>query len=232
MSAIPSSFLNKTASVNPQSVLPLPASRKIHVAGSRPDIRVPMREITLSDTPSATGAVRNPPLAVYDTTGPYTDPQLETDIRRGLPPLRAQWIEERGDTQVLPEFSSAYGRKRMIDPALAHCRFENSCLPRCARPGLAVTQLHDARKGVITPEMEFIAIRENQRLQEYRTAELGKRHRGIGFGAEIPDVITPEFVRSEVARGRAIIPANINQDRKSTRLNSSHIQKSRMPSSA
>jgi len=210
MNAIPGSFLNTTASVNPESVLPLPASRKIHVPGSRPDIRVPMREITLSATPSASGAMHNPPLAVYDTTGPFSDPQVEIDIRRGLPPLRTAWIEERGDTQQLPDFSSAYGRRRMIDPALAHCRFENSRMPRCARPGNTVTQMHYARRGVITPEMEFIAIRENQKLQDYRTSDLGRRHRGMGLGAGIPDEITPEFVRAEVARGRAIIPANIN----------------------
>ena len=210
MSAIPQSFLSKKARVDRQSVQALPNSRKIYVQGSRPDLSVPMREISLSDTPAIFGVEKNPPLTVYDTSGPYTDPDVEIDIRKGLPALRTAWIEERADSEQLKNFSSEYGRTRMQDPGLAHFRFACSPRPRRAKPGRNVTQLHYAKQGVITPEMEFIAIRENQRIQEHKATDLCKRHPGISFGAEIPDEVTPEFVRAEVARGRAIIPANIN----------------------
>jgi phosphomethylpyrimidine synthase len=216
-------FLAATATVDEAAIKPFPNSRKIYVEGSRPDIRVPMREIRQSDTPASFGAEKNPPIFVYDTSGPYTDPAVKIDIRKGLPPLRQKWIEERGDTEELAAPSSAYGRARLDDPRLAELRFQLTRKPRRAKPGMTVTQMHYARRGIITPEMEFVAIRENLRRQEYleslraagpggrRMAELlTRQHRGEAFGAAIPETITPEFVREEVARGRAIIPANIN----------------------
>ena len=216
-------FLAATAEVDADAIAPLPMSSKVYATGSRADIRVPMREIRQSDTPAGMGAEPNPPIFVYDTSGPYTDPQARIDIRKGLPALRGAWIEERGDTEVLSGPSSAYGRERLADSRLAELRFDLAREPRRARTGANVTQMHYARKGLITPEMEFIAIRENLRRQEYiaslraagptgqRMADLlGRQHPGQSFGAAIPAEITPEFVRSEVARGRAIIPANIN----------------------
>ncbi|MCC7487959.1 MAG: phosphomethylpyrimidine synthase ThiC, partial [Burkholderiales bacterium] len=202
-------FLNATATVDEAAVRPLPNSRKVYVEGSRPDIRVPMREITQSDTPASFGAEKNPPILVYDTSGPYTDPAARIDIRSGLAPLRQKWIEERGDTDVLEGPSSRYGRERLADARLAQFRFNLRRNPRRAKPGMNVTQMHYARRGIVTPEMEFIAIRENQRraaLSELIT----RQHRGESFGAAIPETITPEFVREEVARGRAIIPASVN----------------------
>jgi phosphomethylpyrimidine synthase len=195
--------------VDEQAIQPFPNSRKIYVTGSRLDIRVPMREIKLSDTQNQDGLEKNPPLTVYDTSGPYTDPQAKIDIRKGLPELRRVWIEERADTQILPDFSSKYGRQRTTDPKLDHLRFAHLRPPHQAKGGHNVTQMHYARKGIVTPEMEFIAIRENQRLEQYQ-AQLTQQHPGQSFGANLPPRITPEFVRSEVARGRAIIPANIN----------------------
>ena len=216
-------FLNATAHVDEAAVQPLPNSRKVHVQGSRPDIRVPMREITQSDTPASFGAEKNPPVFVYDTSGPYTDPQANIDIRNGLSALRAKWIEERGDTEELAGPTSRYGVERLNDPKLAELRFNLKRKPRRAGAGMNVSQMHYAKKGMITPEMEFIAIRENLRRREYmeslkasgpqgaKLAELMLRqHAGQSFGAAIPSEITPEFVRDEVARGRAIIPANIN----------------------
>ncbi|WP_322529056.1 phosphomethylpyrimidine synthase ThiC [Salinicola sp. LHM] len=207
-------FLSETARVDSAAIAPLPASTKIHVEGSRPDIRVPMREISLSPTQTRSGLEPNAPLTVYDTSGPYTDPAADIDIRRGLPELRRQWIDERGDTEWLDGPSSTYGRVRAEDLRLSTLRFELKRTPRRAREGRNVTQLHYARRGIITPEMEFIAIRENQRRRLARTLDtdpmLDHQHRGESFGAELPDEITPEFVRDEVARGRAIIPANIN----------------------
>ena len=180
-------------------------SRKIHVNGSRPDIRVPMREITLDDTPSMFGAEKNEPLTVYDTSGPYTDPEVRIDLRAGLPDVRGKWIEERGDTEILSDLSSEFGRERARDPELQHLRYEHIRSPRRAKPGMAVTQMHYAKRGIITPEMEYVAIRENTRLEEIRDRRLLGQHPGESFGASIPQVITPEFVRQEVARGRAII---------------------------
>ena len=153
-------FFARDAKVDAAAVSPLPASRKIHVQGSRPDMRVPMREIAQSDTPASFGAEKNAPLAVYDTSGPYTDPTARIDIRRGLPPLRAGWIDERNDTVALEGATSAYGRARLADPALSGLRFDLQRPPRRAKPGANVTQMHYARRGVVTPEMEFIAIRE------------------------------------------------------------------------
>ena len=216
-------FLAATATVDEAAIQPLPNSRKIYVQGSRPDILVPMREITQSDTPASFGAEKNPPLFVYDTSGPYTDPAATIDIRSGLPALRGAWITERNDTEELSGPSSAYGIERLNDPKLAELRFNLHRKPRRAKAGKNVTQMHYARQGIITPEMEFIAIRENLQRREYleslktsgpngaRLAELiGRQHRGQSFGASIPEEITPEFVRSEVALGRAIIPSNIN----------------------
>ena len=206
-------FFARDAKVDAAAVEPLPASRKIHVQGSRPDIRVPMREISQSDTPASFGAEKNPPLTVYDTSGPYTDPQARIDIRKGLPALRAAWIAERGDTVELSGPTSEYGRARLADPALAGMRFDLMRKPLRAKAGANVTQMHYARRGIVTPEMEFVAIRENLLRDELaaRFPEAVRRqHPGQSFGASIPQVITPEFVRDEVARGRAIIPNNLN----------------------
>ena len=202
-------FLNTTAEVDPATTQPFAKSRKVYVEGSRPDIQVPFREISLSDTPSAFGADKNPPVMVYDTSGPYTDPTAKIDIRSGLPALRAKWIEERNDTEQLDGPTSTFGQQRKVDPELAEMRFNLTRLPRRAKAGMNVSQMHYARKGIITPEMEYIAIRENQR-RENMSDLLQTQHKGHDFGASIPKMITPEFVRDEVARGRAIIPMNIN----------------------
>ncbi len=220
-------FLAATAQVDAAAVSPLPNSRKVYVTGSRPDIRVPMREISQSDTPAMMGgtatAEKNPPIWVYDTSGPYTDPAVNIDIRSGLPSVRGAWIEARGDSEQLDGPSSVFGVERLKDPKLAELRFNLGRKPRRAKAGMNVTQMHYARRGIITQEMEYIAIREQLQREQYlanlkntgpngaKLAELMMRqHRGQGFGAVIPEHITPEFVRSEVARGRAIIPANIN----------------------
>ena len=216
-------FLSATATVDEAAIAPLPNSRKIYVQGSRPDIRVPMREISQSDTEASFGGEKNPPIYVYDTSGPYTDPDVQIDIRSGLDTPRLPWIAERADTEELAGPTSDYGIARLADPKLAELRFNLHRKPRRAIAGKNVTQMHYARQGIITPEMEFVAIRENMRRQEYlrelktsgpmgeRLAELmGRQHPGQSFGASIPAEITPEFVREEIARGRAIIPANIN----------------------
>jgi phosphomethylpyrimidine synthase len=192
------------------SVPQFPRSQKIHVTGSRDDIRVPMREITLDDTPAMFGVEKNEPVTVYDSSGPYTDPNVRIDLREGLPEVRTPWIEERNDTEILGELTSDYGRERAADPAIQHLRFEHIRTPRRAQPGMNVTQMHYAKRGIITPEMEYVAIRENMRLHEVRDRRLLGQHPGQAFGASIQKEITPEFVRDEVARGRAIIPANIN----------------------
>jgi phosphomethylpyrimidine synthase len=202
-------FIASQAHVDEAAIQPLPKSRKVYVEGSRPDIRVPMREISQADTPASFGAEKNPPIHVYDTSGPYTDPAVKIDIRDGLPGLRTKWIEERGDTEVLAGPSSGYGVERLADPKLAELRFNLHRMPRRARAGANVTQMHYARKGIVTPEMEFIAIRENQRRELLPQLVL-RQHPGQSFGASLPKFITPEFVRDEIARGRAIIPANIN----------------------
>jgi phosphomethylpyrimidine synthase len=206
-------FFARDAAVDIAAVAPLPRSRKIHVEGSRAGIRVPMREIAQTDTPASFGAESNPPIVVYDTSGPYTDPQARIDIRAGLPALRERWIEARGDTAWLDGPTSSYGRARLVDPALAGLRFELKRKPRRAAAGRNVTQMHYARRGIVTPEMEFVAIRENG-LREAMLASLPasvtRQHAGQSFGASIPERITPEFVRDEIARGRAILPANVN----------------------
>jgi phosphomethylpyrimidine synthase len=216
-------FIASSAHVDEAAIAPLPNSRKIFIEGSRPDIRVPMREITQADTPTAMGGEKNPPIYVYDCSGPYTDPSIKIDVRDGLPALRAQWIAERGDTEQLDGMTSEYGRAREADKKLDELRFNLQRKPRKAKAGQNVSQMHYARKGIITPEMEFIAIRENLNRAAYieslkatgpngekMAAFMGRIHKGQSFGASIPEVITPEFVRDEVARGRAIIPANIN----------------------
>ncbi|MFN5745217.1 MAG: phosphomethylpyrimidine synthase ThiC [Methylococcaceae bacterium] len=209
MNAIPDNVLHDAVTAKRASIQPFAASEKVYVQGSRADLRVPMRKVSQSDTPTAQGNEKNPPIHVYDTSGPYTDPAVAIDLCQGLPALRATWIEERGDTEELIGPSSSYGHARQNDPALSNLRFEHLRKPRRAKAGANVTQMHYARKGIITPEMEYIAIRENQKLdaiaEMYRT-----QHPGESFGAAIPKLITPEFVRDEVARGRAIIPNNIN----------------------
>ncbi len=221
--AVNPQFLAATASVDQSAIAPFPNSEKVYMAGSRPDLRVPFRKITQEDTPSQMGAEKNPPLYVYDTSGPYTDPCVTIDIRAGLTPIRAAWINERNDTELLTGPTSAFGQTRLNDPKLVALRFNLHRQPRRAKAGRNVTQMHYARQGIITPEMEYIAIRENMLRSDYieslksaggnsaRMAELMLRqHPGQSFGASIPREITPEFVRDEVARGRAIIPANIN----------------------
>jgi phosphomethylpyrimidine synthase len=214
MSAIPEDFIRKTARLSDEVTKPFPNSRKIYVQGSRADLRVPMREVTLTPTHTRQGVEENPPVYVYDTSGPYTDPAAVIDLLAGLADVRGAWIEERGDTELLPGPSSETGRRRQKDPSLAHLRFRHVRSPRRARSGAIVTQMHYARAGVVTPEMEFVAVRENMRLDELRSdpryERLLRQHRGRHFGAHLPDLVTPEFVRAEVAAGRAIIPANIN----------------------
>jgi phosphomethylpyrimidine synthase len=207
-----SSSLSKTASVDELSTQPLPNSRKIYIQGSRPDIRVAMREVTQSPTHLQDGTLEdNPPVRIYDTSGPYTDPDIDIDVRKGLAPMRANWIADREDTVELDRFTSEYTRLRDQNITLDTLRFNHIRKPRRALPGKNVTQLHYARKGIITPEMEYIAIRENLALEEKAMEEAVKnQHPGQNFGANTPKFITPEFVRSEVAAGRAVIPANIN----------------------
>jgi phosphomethylpyrimidine synthase len=231
MNALPSDLIQRTAELSAEVTRPIPGSRKIHVQGARADLKVPLREVLLSDTPKVFGAEKNAPFAVYDTSGPYTDPAARIDLVAGLPALRAAWIAERGDTELLGGLTSDYGRARLRDAKLDAVRFPGERHPRRAKAGANVSQMHYARRGVITPEMEYIALRENARLQagvepsmlgsslpgavEKQPSMLGstgkgRRHAGESFGANIPRLITPEFVRQEVARGRAIIPANIN----------------------
>ncbi|WP_140909240.1 phosphomethylpyrimidine synthase ThiC [Cognatiluteimonas lumbrici] len=212
MNAVSTDLLRQAGELSEAVTRPLPGSRKIHVAGTLPGVRVPMREIAQTATPTLFGGEDNPPIAVYDTSGPYSDPDASIDLARGLPPLRAAWIAARGDTEALDGLSSQFGRKREADARLAPVRFPNRPLPRRARAGANVTQMHYARRGIVTPEMEFVAIRENQRLEAIAAAApaLMAQHPGQDFGASIPRRITPEFVRDEIARGRAILPNNIN----------------------
>ena len=214
MSAIPKDFLEKTAALSEEVTRPFPNSQKIYVTGSRPDIRVGMRQVIQAPTPLAKGTEENPPIILYDTSGPYTDPDTKIDLLQGLSAVRLAWIRARNDTEELSELSSEYGRARAQDAKLAGLRFAHIRKPRRALAGKNVSQMHYARLGVVTPEMEYIALRESLRLDELkndpRYTKLLKQHQGQSFGAAIPEEITPEFVRAEVARGRAIIPANIN----------------------
>ncbi|MCA9251070.1 MAG: phosphomethylpyrimidine synthase ThiC, partial [Phycisphaerales bacterium] len=191
---------------------PISGSKKIYMDGSiHEGVRVPMRAIKQSPTVSRVpgGAdTMNPDVVVYDTSGPYTDPNVAIDVQKGLAPLRAPWIDERGDTVELDGPTSEFGRLRQSDPKTAHLRYTGKRNSRRAADGRCVTQMHYAKKGIITPEMEYIAIRENQRIAEMPDAPV--QHPGQSWGAAIPKIITPEFVRDEVARGRAIIPSNIN----------------------
>ena len=215
MSAVVEDVQTRTHKLAAEVTRPWPASERIYVQGSRADLKVAMRQVLLSPTHDHNGNVEeNPPIPLYDTSGPYTDPHADIDLTRGLTALRAAWIAERGDSEQLDDLSSEYGRERSADPALQHLRFAHIRKPRRATAGKNVTQMHYARRGIVTPEMEYIAIRENCRLQELREDSryqaLLRQHPGQSHGAAIPDEITPEFVRDEVARGRAIIPANIN----------------------
>jgi len=202
-------FTNKDAGLNDEALESFKNSKKVFIEGTTPDIQVPFREITISDTPSEFGAEKNAPVLTYDTSGPYTDPKSKIDIKNGLSPLRSKWIEDRMDTEQLDGPSSIYGEKRKTDPALKNMRFNLKRNPKKALKGKNVSQMHYAKKGIITPEMEFIAIRENHR-REGISDVLQTQHPGQNHGAKIPEKITPEFVRDEVAKGRAIIPANIN----------------------
>ncbi|HET9597075.1 MAG TPA: phosphomethylpyrimidine synthase ThiC [Anaeromyxobacteraceae bacterium] len=202
-------FHASAARVDEAVLRALPSSRKVYVAGSRPDIRVPMREIRQTDTHGLGGVEPNPPVLVYDTSGPYTDPAERIDIREGLPPMRQRWIEERGDTVALERPSSEYGRRRLDDPRVAALRFAAARPARRAAAGRAVTQMHYARRGIVTPEMEYVAIREGQRRERLGGA-VGPGRAGDPLGAAIPREVTPEFVRDEIARGRAILPSNVN----------------------
>lgn len=214
MNAIPKELIEQHSCAFAKNISTFPGSRKLFVEGSRPDIRVPMREVDQSPTRTEDGIENNPPIPLYDTSGSYTDETVTIDLLQGLPDVRSIWIEERGDTQVLDGPSSEYGYLRTQDKNLEHLRFAHIRAPRKALPGKNVTQMHYARRGIITPEMEYVAIRENCRIEAMRAdpryVRLLTQHPGINFGASIPDSITPEFVRDEVARGRAIIPANIN----------------------
>ena len=185
----------------------LPASKKVYMQGSRADIQVPMRAIELTDTPTGLGGEHNPDILVYDTSGVYTDPKISIDLNQGLPNVREAWIAERQDTEQLAHLSSHFGQERLKDIRTADIRFAHIQKPRRAKTGKNVTQMHYARQGMITPEMEYIAIRENQRQREGTDT---RQHAGQNFGAKNLTEITPEFVRQEVAEGRAIIPANIN----------------------
>ena len=204
MNAIPEAMRKKTAALSVEATRSFANSRKVFMTGSSPSISVPMREVQQSETQLNGGIEHNPPIYLYDTSGPYTDPDATIDLARGLPELRTPWIERRADTQVLSGPSSEYGRARQQATELAALRFEHLRTPRRAIAGHNVTQMHYARRGVVTPEMEFVAVRENQRLDEMRRdvryAKLLRQHPGQSFGAYLPDEITSEFVRSEVAR--------------------------------
>ncbi len=191
-----------------------PASQKRYLSGARPDVRVPYREIALSATRHSERIEENAPLPVYDTSGPYTETDERIDLSRGLPNLRSNWIKERGDTEILTGPSSEYARQRERDLLTYHLQFPSPFIARRASGGQNVSQMHYARKGIVTPEMEFVALRESMLLErlfeDSAYASLLKQHRGCSFGARLPEQVTPEFVRAEVAAGRAIIPANIN----------------------
>ena len=211
MNAQPSDLVRSAQELSDAVTRPIPGSRKIHVQGSRADLRVPLREIVQAQTPGLFGGEENPPIAVYDTSGPYTDPDYQVDLVAGLPAMRAPWIADRGDTEALPGLSSEFSRRHAEAPELAAMRFPTRRTPRRAKAGANVSQMHYARRGIITPEMEYIAIRENQKIEALAGSALLNQHPGESFGASVPKKITAEFVRDEVARGRAIIPNNINQ---------------------
>ncbi len=193
---------------------PFPGSEKIYVSGKiHTNMKVAMRQINLTESKAMFSKgefvkPQNDPVVVYDTSGPFTDPSIEIDVKQGIPPIRQQWIEDRKDVEQLDEISSDFGKERLYNSDLDHLRFEHLKKPLIAKKGSNVSQMHYAKKGIITPEMEYVAIRENQKLQEIN--EIAPQHPGNSFGARTPKVITPEFVRDEIAAGRAIIPNNIN----------------------
>lgn len=203
--------LNQSVQVDRSAIAPFPNSKKIYVQGSKPSIQVPMREVSVSSTQTSSTPEYNPSVTIYDTSGIYTDPQANIDICKGLPDIRSIWINNRQATEQLTQLSSNFAQQRLTNPELQSMRFGLNRLPKKAKAGQNITQMHYAKKGIITDEMEFVAIRENLRLQEQLEAGVyNQQHKGNSFGASIPQQITPEFVREEVARGRAIIPANIN----------------------
>ncbi len=212
MNSPENTFFEQAAKVDAAAIKPLPNSRKVYITGSRPDIRVPQREIRLSATSTSMGGERNSPIQVYDTSGPYTDPSVNIDIRQGLAAVRENWVLERGDVERLDGVSSRFGRQRELDIATEHLRFAHRRAPMRAKAGANVSQMHYAKRGIITPEMEYVAIRENLLREQIidQGGLMDHQHAGQSFGASIPKLITPEFVRDEIARGRAIIPANIN----------------------
>ncbi|MGE4070770.1 MAG: phosphomethylpyrimidine synthase ThiC [Lysobacterales bacterium] len=210
MNAVTDDMMQQAEQLSADLTRPIPGSRKIYAHGSRDDLRVPMREVAQARTAKSFGAEINPSLAIYDTSGPYTDPSVNINLRKGLLPMRAAWIAERGDTEQLSGPTSVFGHDRLLDARTNHLRFEHLRAPRRAKAGANVSQMHYARRGIITPEMEYIAIRENQLIDQIREDYLLRHHAGESFGASLPKIVTPEFVRDEVARGRAIIPCNIN----------------------
>jgi len=214
MNAAPEDLLQQTARLSSEVTRPFPSSRKVYITGSREDVRVGMREIEQQDTPAMFGVEKNPPVLLYDNSGQYTDPAANIDLLQGLPALRDNWITERNDTRAMSGPSSEFGAARLVDERTRHLRFHHQRAPRQAVKGANVTQMHYARRGIITPEMEYVAIRENLRREARKDSaaeqKLYFQHPGQSFGACIPEVVTPEFVRSEIARGRAILPNNIN----------------------
>ena len=214
MSVTSQALLEQTTLLSDEVTVPMPGSRKVYISSDDGHIRVPIREIDQAPTPDGEGLVQNPPIPVYDTSGPFTDPDVSVDLSQGLAPVRAPWITQRGDCEQLDQLSSEYGRQRAANRKLDAIRFPAMTRPLRARAGNNVSQMAYARRGIITPEMEFVAIREDGRLQELRHdsryQQLLKQHPGQSFGASIPEHITADFVRDELARGRAIIPANIN----------------------
>ncbi len=207
-----SATLDNLKEVKQTYIQNLPNSKKIFVSGSREDIKVPLREINQAPTAKSDGSLeQNPPIYVYDTTGSYTDPNENINLHVGIKNIRGKWIQERADTEVLSDFSSSYFHKRNKDEKLDILRFPNISKPRKALRGKNVSQMHYAREGIITPEMEFVAIRENCKIDEMKKSGLlCKQHKGESFGANLPEFYTPEFVRDEIAAGRAVMPANIN----------------------
>ncbi len=212
MNAVPEVIPAERAELDAELTRPLPGSTKVYISNAAGQLRVPMREIVQNPTRERVGLSGNPPVYVYDTSGPYTDTAAQIDVRRGLPLLRAPWIIGREDTEVLTTPSSLWTRRRADDSALNAVRYPGKTVPRRAKAGANVSQMHYARRGIVTPEMEFIAIRENLNLEAWRSASPkdARLHSGFTHGALMPREITPEFVRDEVARGRAIIPNNIN----------------------
>ncbi|MDH3587900.1 MAG: phosphomethylpyrimidine synthase ThiC [Gammaproteobacteria bacterium] len=214
MTALSKELREATARLSVEARRPLPGSRKVYIGGSQDDVQVPMREVRQADTPAVFNAMPNPPIAIYDTSGPYTDPQADIDLQQGLAGIRENWITGRNDTELLDGATAQFTQDRNVADQIAAVRFPNRRTPRRAQDGKCVTQMHYARRGIVTPEMEYVALRENLRREEmrqsYEQAGLLRRQRGQSFGAVLPELITPEFVRDEVSRGRAIIPANIN----------------------